>query len=61
VIGVMSELASTTFSIPGGLVFQPEEVIFRSTSRSEIRDILSRRVQIGFYPVSWRMICLRLW
>jgi cell division control protein 6 len=31
-------------------VFQPEEIAFPLYSRDEIRDILYRRVQLGFYP-----------
>jgi cell division control protein 6 len=51
VIGVMSELALNYVLDPRVVsVFQPEEVIFPLYTRSEIRDILGRRVQMGFYP-----------
>jgi cell division control protein 6 len=51
VIGVMSELALNYVLDPRVVsVFQPEEIIFPLYDRSEIRDILSRRVQMGFYP-----------
>jgi cell division control protein 6 len=51
VIGVMSELALNYVLDPRVVsVFQPEEIIFPLYTRSEIRDILGRRVQMGFYP-----------
>ena len=51
VIGIMSELALNYVLDPRVLsVFQAEEVIFPLYSRNEIRDILSRRSQMGFYP-----------
>ena len=51
VIGVMSELSLNYVLDPRVVsVFQPEEIAFPLYSRQEIRDILSRRVQMGFYP-----------
>jgi len=51
VIGIMSELALNYVLDPRVVsVFQAEEVIFPLYSRNEIRDILSRRSQMGFYP-----------
>ena len=51
VIGIMSELALNYVLDPRVVsVFQAEEVVFPLYSRAEIRDILGRRVQMGFYP-----------
>ncbi|HNX08623.1 MAG TPA: ORC1-type DNA replication protein [Methanothrix sp.] len=51
VIGVMSELSLNYVLDPRVVsVFQPEEIAFPLYSCQEIRDILSRRVQMGFYP-----------
>jgi cell division control protein 6 len=51
VIGVMSELSLNYVLDPRVVsVFQPEEITFPLYTRSEIRDILSRRAQMGFYP-----------
>jgi len=51
VIGVMSELALNYVLDPRVVsVFQPEEIIFPLYTRSEIRDILGHRAQMGFYP-----------
>jgi cell division control protein 6 len=51
VIGIMSELALNYVLDPRVVsVFQAEEVIFPPYSRTEIGDILGRRVQMGFYP-----------
>ena len=51
VIGIMSELALNYVLDPRVVsVFQAEEVVFPLYSRAEIRDILGRRVQLGFYP-----------
>ena len=51
VIGIMSELALNYVLDPRVVsVFQAEEVIFPLYSRNEIKDILSRRSQMGFYP-----------
>jgi len=51
VIGVISELSFSYVLDPRVVsVFQPEEVLFPLYSRSQIRDILGRRAQIGYYP-----------
>ena len=51
VIGIMSELSLNYVLDPRVVsVFQPEEVPFPPYSRAEIRDIVGRRVQMGFYP-----------
>ncbi|MDD1737088.1 MAG: ORC1-type DNA replication protein, partial [Methanothrix sp.] len=51
VIGIMSELSLNYVLDPRVVsVFQPEEISFPPYSRAEIKDILSRRVQMGFYP-----------
>ena len=51
VIGIMSELSLNYVLDPRVVsVFQPEEISFPPYSRAEIRDILGRRVQMGFYP-----------
>ncbi|MGC9514204.1 ORC1-type DNA replication protein [Methanocrinis sp.] len=51
VIAILSEPAlSYIFDPRVGSVFQPEEISFPLYSTEEIRDILERRVQRGFYP-----------
>lgn len=51
VIGAASEPALSYVLDPRVVsVFQPEEVAFPLYTRVELRDILSRRVQLGFYP-----------
>jgi cell division control protein 6 len=51
VIGIMSELSLNYVLDPRVVsVFQPEEITFPPYSRAEIRDILGRRAQMGFYP-----------
>lgn len=51
VIAILSEPAlSYVFDPRVGSVFQAEEVSFPLYSIKEIRDILDRRVQLGFYP-----------
>jgi cell division control protein 6 len=51
VIAILSEPAlSYVFDPRVGSVFQAEEVSFPLYSVEEIRDILDRRVQLGFYP-----------
>ena len=51
VIGVMSELTLNYVFDPRVVsVFQAEDVVFPLYTRSEIRDILGHRVQMGFYP-----------
>ncbi len=51
VIGVMSELSLSYVLDPRVVsVFQPEEVLFPLYSRPEIKDILGRRAQMGYYP-----------
>ncbi len=51
VIAILSEPAlNYVFDPRVGSVFQPEEVVFPLYSIGEIRDILERRVQRGFYP-----------
>jgi cell division control protein 6 len=51
VIGIMSELSLNYVLDPRVVsVFQPEEITFPLYTRTEIRDILGRRVQMGFYP-----------
>lgn len=51
VIGVLSEPTLNYVLDPRVVsVFQPEEVIFPLYIREELREILSRRVQLGFYP-----------
>jgi cell division control protein 6 len=51
VIGIMSELALNYVLDPRVVsVFQPEEIVFPLYTHLEIHDILSRRVQMGFYP-----------
>ncbi len=51
VIGILSEPAlSYIFDPRVGSVFQAEEVSFPLYSIEEIKDILERRAQMGFYP-----------
>ncbi len=51
VIGILSEPAlSYIFDPRVGSVFQAEEVSFPLYSIEEIKDILERRAQLGFYP-----------
>lgn len=51
VIGIMSELSLNYVLDPRVVsVFQAEEVVFPLYTHNEIRDILSRRAQMGFYP-----------
>lgn len=51
VIGILSEPAlNYVFDPRVGSVFQAEEVSFPLYSIGEIRDILDRRAQMGFYP-----------
>ncbi|HOT07966.1 MAG: ORC1-type DNA replication protein 2 [Methanosaeta sp. PtaB.Bin039] len=51
VIAILSEPALRyVFDPRVSSVFQPEEVAFPLYSRNEIRDILNRRVQLGFFP-----------
>ena len=51
VIAVLSEPAlAYVFDPRVGSVFQPEEIPFPLYSTAEIREILDRRAQIGFYP-----------
>jgi cell division control protein 6 len=51
VIGVLSEPALNYVLDPRVVsVFQAEEVVFPLYTRGELLDILSRRVQLGFYP-----------
>jgi cell division control protein 6 len=51
VIAILSEPAlSYVFDPRVGSVFQAEEVSFPLYSIEEIRDILDRRAQLGFYP-----------
>ncbi len=51
VIGVLSEPTLNYVLDPRVVsVFQAEEIAFPLYSRAEIGDILSRRVQLGFYP-----------
>ncbi|MCU0637609.1 MAG: ORC1-type DNA replication protein [Methanothrix sp.] len=51
VIGIMSELSLSYVLDPRVVsVFQPEEITFPPYSRSEMRDILGKRAQQGFYP-----------
>ena len=51
VIGVLSEPAlKYVFDPRVASVFQPEDVTFPLYTWKEIREILSRRVQLGFYP-----------
>jgi cell division control protein 6 len=51
VIGILSEPTLNYVLDPRvASVFQAEEVIFPLYTKSEIIDILSRRVQMGFYP-----------
>ena len=51
VIGVLSEPTLNYVLDPRVVsVFQAEEIAFPLYSRAEIADILSRRVQLGFYP-----------
>ena len=51
VIGVLSEPTLNYVLDPRVVsVFQPEEMVFPLYTREELRDILSRRVQLGFYP-----------
>jgi len=51
VIGVLSEPTLNYVLDPRVVsVFQTEEVVFPLYTREELRDILFRRVQLGFYP-----------
>jgi cell division control protein 6 len=51
VIAILSEPALRYVFDPRVVsVFQPEEIAFPPYTREEIRDILSRRAQLGFYP-----------
>ncbi len=51
VIGVLSEPNLNYVLDPRVVsVFQPEEVVFPLYTQEELRDILFRRVQLGFYP-----------
>ncbi|VVB67540.1 ORC1-type DNA replication protein 2 [uncultured archaeon] len=51
VIGVLSEPNLNYVLDPRVVsVFQPEETVFPLYTREELRDILFRRVQLGFYP-----------
>jgi len=51
VIGIMSELSLNYVLDPRVVsVFQPEEITFPPYGRTEMRDILGRRAQMGFYP-----------
>jgi cell division control protein 6 len=51
VIGILSEPTWNYILDPRVVsVFQAEEVVFPLYARAEIRDILSRRVNMGFYP-----------
>lgn len=51
VIGIMSELSLDYILDPRVVsVFQAEEVVFPLYTHNEIRDILNRRAQMGFYP-----------
>jgi cell division control protein 6 len=51
VIAVLSEPAMRYILDPRvASVFQPEEVAFPLYTRAELKDILGRRAQLGFYP-----------